>query len=313
MRLTKRFLFAILFLLISLKGLELLYGFFLLENRNIKSAYVSKEKINAEVLILGPCVPVWMISPTILDKHTGLKSFNLAQSHSDLADNFLHLHLYLKNNLPPKYLLLYISPESFDIRYNEFNTYRFASFLGDTVVNDIIKKQDPEYYKWSGFPFMAYAYYSNKINFNVLQGVKHFASGKNKAYFEDGFEPPFEIWKSDSQAFTESYPKNQNFIWSSNREGYLNKIIQICKAFNIKLILFESPIYSQSAKFQPNRSVFINRIKEISNYNKIEYLNFDTMLISNDKDNFKTTINLNKKASEEFTETFGKYLKKHAF
>lgn len=313
MGLNKKILLIIIVLFIILKGLEELYDFFLLENRNIKSSYITKEKMDAEVLILGPCVPLWMISPKILDEQTGLKSFNLAQSHSDLADNFLHLHLYLQNNLPPKFLLLYISPESFDEKYNAFNTYRFVPFIKDSLVKAVIKNQDPSYSKWLCFPFMRYGYYNNNINFNFLQGIKHFITGQKKPYFEDGFEPPFEIWKNDKQDFVESYPANEDFKWSQGRASYLSKIIETCLLHKVKLILFESPVYNESAKKQLSRAIFINRIKEISKRQKIEYINFDNTLISNYKYNFKTTINLNQKAAEDFTIIFGKYLKTSCF
>ena len=79
-------------LLILLVGLERFYDFALRHNCNIKIAYVQKEKINADILIHGPCEPLWMISPDELDRITGLKSYNLTLTHSDCADNYLHVY-----------------------------------------------------------------------------------------------------------------------------------------------------------------------------------------------------------------------------
>jgi len=155
-----------------LVGLSKLYDFALLHNTNIKAAYVQKTKIEADILIHGPCEPLWMISPKTLDKQTGLRSYNLSSSHSDFADNYLHLYFYLKNNKAPKYLFLYATPESMDPKYNTFNTYRFAAFVDDPVVDSVIKENDPAYYQWTKIPFMKYAYYSNKINFDALTGLK---------------------------------------------------------------------------------------------------------------------------------------------
>ena len=97
------------------------------ENGNHKTAYIEKHNKNTELIIAGTCEPLWMISPKQLEKHTTLRTYNLASSHSDFAENYLSLYLYLKNNAAPKYLLLYVTPESIDSNYNTFKTYRFTA------------------------------------------------------------------------------------------------------------------------------------------------------------------------------------------
>src|SRR5690606_37519644 len=73
----KIFLFVAV-LLASMWGLDRLYTFALLYNQNLKLTSVAAHPRNAELLIHGPCEPLWMVSPPLIDPHTGVSSYNLA-------------------------------------------------------------------------------------------------------------------------------------------------------------------------------------------------------------------------------------------
>jgi hypothetical protein len=305
----KRILISFFGIMLVLLGLSKLYDFALRNNANIKASYVQKNKIDAEIIFHGPCEPLWMISPKVLDVKTGKLSYNLALSHSDFADNYLHLYFYLKNNKAPKYMFLYVTPESMDGKYNTFNTYRFAPFLNDSVVKYVVKEIDPDYFKWTFIPFMKYAYYNNKINFDVIQGLKHSASGRNKPYHEDGYEPPIQVvWDNHLEKFIQLYPNGYNFEWNKMREKYLCKTIELAKAYNIEVFLYESPVLKQALEYQPNRGEIINRIKGIAEKYGIKYVQFDTMKIAESRKYFMSTLNLNLEGSKIFTDSLGSYI-----
>ena len=71
-----------------------------------------------------------------------------------------------------------MTPESFDRRFNAFHTYRFAPYLGDSVVDSVVHELDPKYYAKSRFPFMRFAFYNSYKTFDALQGLKHYLKGK---------------------------------------------------------------------------------------------------------------------------------------
>jgi len=302
-------LFTIVIVLALLFSVSKLYDFALKYNVNLKTSYIQKGQINADILIHGPCEPLWMISPEILDKQTGLKSYNLALSHSDFADNYLHLYLYLKNNRAPKYLFLYVTPESMDTVYNTFNAYRFSAFLEDDTVNNVIKECDANYYKWIQIPFMRHAYYNNKINFNVAQGLKHYFSNRSIPHFADGYEPPFQVkWDNHLEKFIKLYPDGYNFKWNKLREKYLRKIIELAQAKNIEIYLYESPVLKEALQYQPNRNEMIEKIKFIANDYNIQYLQFNDMKIAESREYYMSTLNTNLKGSAIFTDSLGKYI-----
>ena len=291
-------------------GLEKLYDFVLRQNCNIKIAYIQKEKINAEILIHGPCEPLWMISPDELDRITGLKSYNLALTHSDFADNYLHLYYYLKNNNAPKYIFLYVTPESMDLNYNTFNTFRFAPYIDNPVVDSVIKECDGNYYKWIRIPFMRYAYYNNKINFDAIQGLKHYFTNRKEPYYINGYEPPFQVkWDNHLEKFIQLYPHGYRFEWNKLREKYLCKLIELAKQYGIRIYLFESPVLKEALQYQPNREVMVNRIKAIATKYGIVYKQFDNMKIAESCAYFMSTLNTNLKGSLIFTDSLGAFIK----
>jgi hypothetical protein len=296
---------AVLFFLFIL---EKSYDYLLHENLNIKTSYVVNHKIDADLLIVGPCVPDWMLSPELLKKETNLSAYNLAKPHFSFPDIYLNLHLYLRENTPPKNVLMFVSPESFDLNYNIFNSYLYGPFLSDSIVNKVVLDMDPDYMKWTSFPFMKYAYYNKKYHFNAIQGLKHILKNKKSPYFIDGFEPQFNNWKITPDAFKSEYPKNYSFSWDPKRAFYFLKIIQLCSEKDIQLILYESPFYSSTYSDSQNRQKIINKTKKIVEKHAIPYFIFDTLDMSHSMHNFQTSINLREQSSIEFNKLLGKLL-----
>ena len=289
--------------------LQFFFSFGVKHNLNIKSSYVSLHKINADVLVLGPCEPLWMVAPEFVTKKTNLSCYNLANSHSDFTDNYLHLYLYLQNNKAPKYLLLFVTPESFDTNYNTFYSYRFSSFLNDTVVANTVKECDKNFYNWINIPFMKYGYYSHQTFFSALQGWKHYFTKKTLPYYADGFEPPAKIvWDNHYENLKKKYPKGYSFTWDTLREKYLYKLLWLSKKQHIKVIMYESPVLWETAQNQPNRPDFIVQINNVAKNMDIPFISFQNLSMSKDRKNYVSPMVTTLQGSFLFSDTLGGYL-----
>jgi hypothetical protein len=287
-----------------------LFDFGIKHNLNLKLSYVSSQKIDAELLILGPCEPLWMVSPEILTRQMQLSCYNLASSHSDFADNYLHLSVYLKHNKAPKTLLLYVTPESFDTNYNTFYSYRFSAFLNDTLVSGTVAECDKNFYKWSDVPFMKYGYYSHQTCFLAIQGWKHYFAKKKDPYYPDGFEPPAKIvWDNHYDNIKKLYPKGYRLGWSALREKYLQKIIRLCKEKEIKVIFYESPILKEISDYQVNRVLYVEKINEIAAQSNIEFLQFENVDWARDRAYFISPMVTTLKGSYLFSYVLANRLK----
>jgi len=251
-----------------------------------------------------------MLSPALLDPKTNVSSFNLALSHSDFADNYLHLYFYLKHNKPPKYLLLYVTPESLDKNYNTFNAYRFAPYLFDSTIKTVVAENDPEYFRWTFVPFMKYAYYNNKFNFDVLQGYKHYFTARRLAYYPDGFEPPTKrTWGNHAGEFAQLYAKNTIFEIDPLREKYLLKTIRLAKEKKITVYLYESPVLFEALAFQANRTEMIKNIKHIAAKEHISFIQFEGLAMAKQKKYFISTLNFNMAGVKLFNDTLAGFIR----
>ncbi len=308
--------------------LEKIWDFLILENKNIKLSYVTTGAHDHKVLIHGPCEPLFVISPEYLDSITGLKSYNFGLRHTDFADNYLHLYLYLQHNKAPEQLYLYVTPESFDLRFNTFHTFRFAAWMTDSVVREVVKEMDPSYYSYSWMPFLKYAYYNTYKTFDALQGLKHWLSSGKSPYFKDGHVPHDPtLYSSDTTGYVaprrltyandnecttlengtvyyETYDSAQRFIWDQLREKYLIKMLELAGDYGIKVFLYESTPYWGSIAHQPNRSYFLEKTKKLALEYKVDYLLFDSLKLGQDKLNFVCPLILGEQGGKLFMQEF---------
>ncbi len=329
----KKIIIAISIITVGLYCFDVLFSFLIQENRNIKISNAMKGNMEYDILFHGPCEPLFTIDPSKIDSLTGINSYNYALRHTDFADNYLHLHLYLKANKSPKQIYLYVTPESFDLRFNSFHTYRFAPYLKDSVVAEVVKDMDPDYYSKSKFPFMRFAYYNSYKTFNALQGLKHYFKDKSEAYFKNGYvahpdnifhtrpdgyiAPKHLIFSgdmnvtelTDSSLYYELYQKRQSFNWDKKRAQYLSKIFELCKHHEIELILYESPAYNASIADQPNRNEFLNKTDSIAKKHNSEYLILNDSSIVFDKTNFVCPLILSVKGTQPFLKQFSDSIK----
>ncbi len=304
----KKAVILILSLVLLLWGMEKGYDFFMKRNVNLKSSFVSNHRIDAKVLFLGPCQTLWMMEPDTFQKYTGLKAYNLATVHANFAESKVMLWLYLRVNKAPQYLFLYVSGESVDGSFTVFNTYNFPQFMDEPWIRDVIKEQDPAFYRYSFIPFMKYAYYNEFVNFNLVQGVKHTLAGKEIPYFANGYVHPHDVvWDGRLERFKAENPQGRTFKWKPEEIKNLKDLVNMAKKNNIRLVLYESPMLNEVKPFLANRDEIKNKISSFAEENFVDYWVFDTMKISNSRTCFFSILNTNDKGSAIFNKVFAEY------
>ena len=74
----------------------------------------SLRHVDCDVVIAGDSTALTGIDPIAVERSTGLRTCNIAQSQGILEFlGFMALDTYLRNNAPPKYLVLQFAPETF--------------------------------------------------------------------------------------------------------------------------------------------------------------------------------------------------------
>jgi len=315
----KRFIILIIAVFIILKALEVLYSFLLDCNNNLKSSYRIKEKIDAQLLVLGASSAQNMFDPSVFEEITGLKVYNLATNNSSPAENLAHLHLYLSHNLCPQYLLIEVSPRTLDDAELIFNTYRVAHHLDDTLVKRLVKEEDPFFYSISWIPFMRYGYYNAHIHFNAVQGARHYLSGQTQSYYRNGFFNPNYRWTGDlTKHLQDNYEQRgmpfthrrlpagsqaEGFLykWSKQRERHVKELIRYASNRGIKVILYKAPIFHTVKPYLLNRDERLRQIDKLAGQAGIEYWNFDTLSIAYNQQYYYSYTHTNKKGTRILT------------
>ncbi|MFM7022917.1 MAG: hypothetical protein ACKOXB_08055 [Flavobacteriales bacterium] len=309
----KKTIILLVLLMVVVFALDHLFYFGLSHNLNLKSTYAARGNNTADILVLGPCEPLFTVDPAYIQQKTGKTMYNLSLNHSDFADNFLHLYLYLKNNPAPEYLFLYATPESFDTRFNTFHAYRFAPFLSDSTIRAVVAEQAPDYVSWMNLPLLRYAYFNQQLTFPALQGIKHWTENKKAPYFTDGHQPHpssrsldnplhFEV-QLDEYGNRPEDPTYKKFEFSSKREKYFGKIIQLASSKGVKVIVYESPGYSGIFKTQSNRKEMLDQIRYDAEGYRSTYWIFDQLPLGDKKVNFICPLIMNSEASRVFMDT----------
>ncbi len=308
-----------LLLAILLSGFFLFFGekvsdFFMKRNPRLKSSYITEVEQNADILILGACEAEMMLDPELFERKTGYKTFNLGESGTRFADNYLYLYQYLKYQKRPKYLILHVSPESF---YNADNklltTYLHQAFLSDTTVYNVIKELDPEYIRFSKIPFLKYSYYNIYSLYNIIEATGYTALHKKYPPSINGFVSPRPADTVD--AFQTIINKVHGYKWSSTEEKYFRKIISLCMHEGIKPIFYKVPYYKGYYDANLFLRDYETKIGRIASENKIPYYVYDTSSLTKDYKNYFWLVNnlLSMKSIPTFNNMFIKDINDNVF
>lgn len=305
-----KILTGLFLLLLSLAGYCWLMEEGLRHNRNFKPSFIQRGGINTDYLFLGPCETEFAINPDSLLPITGVSSYNLGFTHSDFAENYLNLYLFLKHNRAPKLLILYATPECFDSAVaNTFNSYRFTINCRENHVKETIKEMDPGYGSWSWLPFMRYSYYNNFTLFKAIAGWGDKVSGKTAPKSSSGFDPPHPALYLNNKTINPLTPPNGYFTWYPSRERYFRKILKLAQDKHIPVLVYESHVWEPGAKLQKNRNDFLLKIDSICSEFNVPFKLFTEKEISGDDSSFYTVYNFTPKGIKAFNKILGEYLR----
>jgi hypothetical protein len=307
----KKIILTIVITVFILKLVELGAEWSIARFPETKTNYISQKKFDGiKILYHGACEVEWVVNPGYLDSVIGLKSYNLATGNSNFADNYLDLHIYLKKQQKPDYVILQVSPESFEARNNNLKVFNFANFFDDTTVVNVLNEGDKRYMSTTFIPFLKFSFYSNFTLFRVFAGFLYGIANVQDPRFVNGYRSPDGF---DQFLFGSLLEKKNNYKWSSYEEKYLIKIIELCKTQNIKLVFFRVPTYLPYQRINPILAEKNKLIEQIASDHNVPYFSYDNLEMNNDSSNFFNIHNMSTKGSEKFLKIFANQLKDSIF
>jgi hypothetical protein len=238
------------------------------------NAYLNLKKTVA-LLIMGPSSSTYQIDPTAFKVDT----YNIGHSNTEDAFQAGLLSIIIENNKKPKNIMLHILPDSY-----------LSDDTTNTVINDGILKLKffynknklvTDYINELGVKErVKFSMHLSRYNNRVINTLKNYITTKRNGPVLNGFEP-LPVGERDSIVATINY--NDSKLKNTNNKAkeiihiakmkYLKDFVNLCKANNIKLILFTLPNYMQ-VKNGFKDDLATQNINTFSKENNITYFDF---------------------------------------
>jgi hypothetical protein len=292
-----------------LMGIQFVIDFYLKKNNscNNNTMYkIYKGKITSDIIILGTSRAEAHYDTEVIQKITGLKTFNLGLSgtHYDILK--IRWKSYLNHNTKPKVLILDLDVGALQNSKNIYGKFQYLPYYDTPEYVSIAKNIDNDYLFERIIPIYKYRSYEMDIYKQIKSQISNSSCSNNV----NGYVEHNKNWiDKDYLNFKKlANEKASKFDVNNYSLGFsvLEEIIEYCKINNIKMIFIWSPSYFESQTYLYEHKKNINLIlKGISKENNIDYFNFSKDTMCFDKKYFYNSSHLNKNGATLFSKKIG--------
>jgi hypothetical protein len=265
-----------------------------------------------DVVLMGGSHMNSGIDPNVLWHNYGITSFNYATGGQSIDLTYYILKEVLKTHKNPIVVVdayyLARTAEYGEKGYisNALDNLRFSINKLEAIQNCAPLKDRLSYL----LPFLKYHYRWNELT------ERDFNYRSDEEYYAKGFDAGTKVYgKDDSTADQTSQTVSGTVDLPKKSSIYLNKIIDLCKKNNLKLILVNTPCdynaESASNDWSHNQAKLFNKVKEIAEKNNVPFINYNDKLDEIHFDFKKEMYNsghLNIWGAAKISLDFGKYL-----
>ncbi len=316
----KRFLTRIgLFIVFSLLVFQILgYVFDAYFNRfdnhylKDKSSWILKWKAHHfDFAILGSSRAHNVLDVLTMEKSCNKKGVSLAMPGSSLAANYLILKEFLETGNTTDRLLLSVDYFAFNSGHRfsyPFPDYAFLPLFNKSYVSEIYYDEIPgyQYYLWKIAPLLKYTEFSTKYPF--YDNLRKMGQPYENRYLDS--TKGSVLLSSEHYSNTMRGKKPERYYLSPDPIDwkYFEKIVVLCQAENINLILFDSPYYEEIYAYR-NYDEISDTLGLIARDRSLPYYACGRDSVGKHKALFKDATHLNRQGAMHFSRRFAEQLK----
>lgn len=262
---------------------------------------VTSEKLQSEVLIMGNSRAFSHFNPRIIDSICGTDSYNLGIGGYPINIQLAEYHCYKAHNKKPQLIVHQVDISTLKVMYDvrhQHNSERFFPSVYDRTMRR-------ELHHW-GYgvlelycPMYRYIGYREivKNGFNEFFSISHYVDWP--AY--KGFGPEEGVWDGTKASKIDSIEGAFDTDAQVQFEDYLKE----CKKEGIKVLLVNSPFYSETHSKVRNLDELNNYYETIAQKFGFVYLNYtENYAMCNDTSNFSLSMHLTPEAADRFSTDF---------
>jgi hypothetical protein len=247
-----------------------------------------------DILFAGSSRTHTGIYPKIIDSICKLSSYNAGVEGGNLFEFNMTVEAYLEAHPPPKYLVLTIDLNSFDIRKRFFNYSQYFPYVENKIIYKALNENGHPTGFLKIFPFLVLTDYDDYTKSNALKGLKGETEIPRGDFAYKGY-----LSNSENSIKEISVPeKLKNYEISPDGIQYLDHIIKLCYEHDTKLVFTYAPEFNHSLQNQIlNSKEILTLIKNKADQNNIPFLRDDNLSICSDAKLFANPGHLNKKGA----------------
>jgi hypothetical protein len=259
------------------------------------------EKNDAQLLLLGSSRTACQFVPEIIEKHTGLKTWNAGMTGSTLPFFRATLEAWLVNNPPPKAVVINLDIHALnDTADPVFDYPRYLPYLGNEALYNGLKRHDA---KFAAYRYIA-PYCLAQGNVRLLNAsLRGWFGTTSSVMYYGGYEETVKRGYSnnlDSMITAGDAP-----LPSKTYLAELNSLLQFCKTKNIKPVLVLSPLYALRKNSIGNYQLIVMMVNETAKKNGLPLIDISVTGISYNPDYYADPAHLTRQGAEKFSELAG--------
>jgi hypothetical protein len=268
---------------------------------------LNKKNEQYDMAFIGPSRVLNTLDLSVFESELHVNSINLGLSGAGYAELYLMFKSFVEEN-KNRIKNLYIEISYFNVIDPDsafsypFHEYYYFPYIKNAFVYDIIKdnsKNKLKCFAWKYLPFFRYAEFN--LNFRSLILFK---SEAHDGSVDMGFDK-YGSALIDNEMREDVKAMYNNSEMNGKTIHYLERMIELAQKNKMEVTLFTAPCYSKSVSYSKLAlHNYKNVVEKITNSYKVNYLDFESNPLLNDKKFFLDKTHLNKKGAVVFSKIF---------
>ncbi len=289
-----------------LYGLSYTYDYLIRKNDFNKVWWLGQiENKNFDFVFLGNSRVYTMLQTDIIEKSWDQKGLNISLDGANLAQQYLMLHSFLKNNNRTKKLYFNIDFTELAMQQNsDMRVWCFLPYLNDDEICSTLKENyGNKMLAWKYIPFYKYMEFNSKIGLlTVANSIFHIEKKPFNDHGDFLNTPNRKFNLKDTFANKIIEPKNINLI-------YFEKILHLCKEKNIESHLYTAPVNTIISRTWVNRKDIIDKyILPVASKYGADYIDYTELPLSSNPDLFADVTHLNAEGRSQWMKFVEKFV-----
>ncbi len=256
------------------------------------------KKIDADIAVYGSSRAYVHFNTPLITDSLGHEAYNFGVDGHNFWIQYLRHKEYLKNNRPPKVIILAVDYSTLQKRNDLYNYNQFLPYM---LWNNDIMNYTSSYIGFQNQEFkIPLLRYMGEFNF-FKNGIM--LSLKNKNTLErrqKGFAGIDKKWNND---LIEAKNKNQSYkvVFDEETCKLFDRFLGECIDNDITVLMVYAPIYFEGLTYIENSAEVLDTLKFFAAKYKLDFLDYSKNEICYNKSYFYNSIHLNRTGADLFT------------